>query len=92
MRLRWTLLLCLAFSTAAPAFDTYRVGSQLIRTGDSVSELLDRLGNPVYKEVIETGRGGFVGERWQYRLDGKAVTFTISGGRIVHIDEIRDER
>ncbi len=92
MRLRWTMLLCLAFSTAAPAFDTYRVGSQLIHTGDSATELLDVLGNPVYKEPIETGRGGFVGERWQYRLDGKAVTFTIRDGRIVHIDEIRDER
>ena len=92
MRLRWTMLLCLAFSTAAPAFDTYRIGSQLIHTGDSATELLDVLGNPVYKEPIETGRGGFVGERWQYRLDGKAVTFTIRDGRIVHIDEIRDER
>ncbi|HEY6986459.1 MAG TPA: DUF2845 domain-containing protein [Rhodanobacteraceae bacterium] len=92
MRLRWILLLGLVLSAPVLAFDTYRVGSQLIRTGDSVSELLDLLGNPVYKETIETGRGGFVGERWQYRLDGKAVTFTIRDGRIVHIDEIRDER
>ena len=92
MKFRWILVFLIALSPPLFAFDTYRVGSQLIRTGDSVSELLDLLGNPVYKEVIETGHGGFVGERWQYRLDGKAVTFTIHDGRIVHIDEIRDER
>ena len=77
-------------STAAHAFDTYRVGSRLIRTGDSVSELVALIGAPLYKETIETRHGGFVGERWQYRLDGKAVTFTIRDGRIVHIEEIRD--
>lgn len=92
MKFRYVLLLGLALALPAYAFDTYRVGSQLIRTGDSVSELIDLLGDPIYKAPIETGRGGFIGERWQYRLDGKAVTFTIRGGRIERIDEIRDER
>ncbi len=92
MKWRGWLMLGLAFAMPAFAFDTYRVGSQLIRTGDSVSELIDLLGEPIYKAPIETGRGGFIGERWQYRLDGKAVTFTIRGGKIDHIDEVRDER
>jgi hypothetical protein len=81
---------CLALPLLAHAFDTYRIGSRLIRIGDSVSELVALIGAPLYKEPIETGRGGFIGERWQYRLDNKAVQFTIRGGRIEHIDEIRD--
>ena len=90
MKIRFVLILCLALPLLAHAFDTYRVGSRLIRIGDSVSELVSMIGQPLYKESIETGRGGFVGERWQYRLDNKAVTFTIRGGRIERIDEIRD--
>lgn len=90
MKLRWILLLCIGLSTAVHAFDTYRIGSRLIRTGDSVSELVALIGEPLYKEPIETRHGGFIGEHWQYRLDNKAVTFTIRDGRVVHIDEIRD--
>ena len=90
MRFRWLLLVLLAFATFAHAFDTYRVGSKLIRVGDSVSELVDLLGEPVYKEQVTTRFGGYVADKWQYRLDGKAVQFTISGGRIQRIEEIRD--
>jgi|KBSMisStandDraft_5_1062788.scaffolds.fasta_scaffold78781_3 hypothetical protein len=91
MKLRWLLLVLLAFATLAQAFDTYRVGSRLIRVGDSVSELIDLLGEPIYKEQVTTRFGGYVADKWQYRLDGKAVQFTISGGRIQRIEEIRDE-
>lgn len=90
MKLRWFLLVLLAFATLAHAFDTYRVGSRLIRVGDSVSELVDLLGEPIYKEQVTTKFGGYVADRWQYRIDGKAVQFTISGGRIREIEEIRD--
>jgi len=90
MKLRWLLLMTLAFSTLAHAFDTYRVGSRLIHVGDSASELVALIGEPVYKEPIETGRGGYVGERWQYNLDGKTVSFTIRGGRVDRIEEIHD--
>jgi hypothetical protein len=91
MKLRWLLLGLLAFATFAHAFDTYRVGSRLIRVGDSVSELVDLLGEPVYKEQVTTKFGGYVADKWQYRIDAKAVQFTISGGRIQRIEEIRDE-
>ena len=91
MKLRWLLLALVAFATLAHAFDTYRVGSRLIRVGDSVSELVSLLGEPIYKEQVTTRFGGYVADKWQYRLDGKAVQFTISGGRIREIDEIRDE-
>jgi hypothetical protein len=92
MKLRGLLLGLLAFATFAHAFDTYRVGSRLIRVGDSVSELVDLLGEPVYKEQVTTKFGGYVADKWQYRIDAKAVQFTISGGRIQRIEEIRDEQ
>jgi len=90
MKLRWLLLLLLAFGTLAHAFDTYRIGSRLIRVVDSVSELVELLGEPLYREQVTTRFGGYVADKWQYRLDGKAVQFTISGGRIQRIEEIRD--
>lgn len=89
MNVRWILLLGLLSSTLAFAFDTYRVGSRLIRTGDAVSTLVGLVGQPVYKEPIETSRGAFVGERWQYQLDRKSVTFTIKDGKIAAIEEVR---
>ena len=91
MKRRWLLLILLAFGTLAHAFDTYRIGSRLIRVGDSVSELVALLGEPLYREQVTTRFGGYVADKWQYRLDGKAVQFTISGGRIQRIEEIRDD-
>jgi hypothetical protein len=92
MKFRWLLVAGLALSTLAHAFDTYRVGSHLLSVGDSVSALVDTLGQPLYKEAVESRFGGYIADRWQYRLDGKAVTFVIRGGRIVRIEEIRDEQ
>lgn len=91
MKLRWLFLMCLACSTLAHAFDTYRVGDRLLHVGDSVSVLIEVLGQPIYKEPVESRHGGYIADRWQYRLDGKAVMFTIRGGRIERIEEIRDE-
>jgi hypothetical protein len=83
---------CAAFATLAHALDTYRVGSHLVSIGDSVSALVDALGEPLYKEPVESRYGNSIADRWQYRLNGKAVQFTIRGGRIEYIEEIRDEQ
>ena len=61
-------------STLAHAFDTYRVGSHLLSVGDSVSALIGTLGEPLYKEPVQSRFGGYIADRWQYRLDGKAVS------------------
>ena len=90
MKVRWILLLGLFVSTFAMAFDTYRFGSRLLRIGDSAVVLIQLAGEPPYKETIETGRSGFIGERWQYRLDGKTITFTIVAGKVARIEELRD--
>ena len=47
-------------STLAQAFDTYRVGSHLLSVGDSVSALVNTLGQPLYKEPVESRFGGYI--------------------------------
>ncbi len=79
----------LAAGTAAAA-DTYRSGSRVITVGDSAAKLGQIIGNPSFKEPIETKEGGRVGERWQYAIDGKTVTFEIRNGNISAIDERKD--
>ena len=84
------LLAGLAFSSLAFAFDTYRVGSEIIRVGDAVSRIVEIIGFPAYREPIETKEGGHEGERWQYRITGKSVTLTVRDGTVVAIDQIND--
>ena len=82
MKFRWLFFSSASrCSTLAHAFDTYRVGiAPDPHVGDSVSELVDVLGEPLYKEPIETRLGGYVADRWQYRLDGKAVSSRSAAG------------
>lgn len=83
-------LFALAMPALAFAFDSFRFGDKLITVGDSAAKLADLAGQPVYKEPIENDKGAFRGERWQYRIDGKSVTFTIRESRIAEIEERRD--
>lgn len=80
------LLLCVA----AQASDTFRSGSRVVVVGDSATKLLDVVGKPDLKEPIETTAGGHEGERWQYAIDGKTVSFVLKDGKIVQIDERRN--
>ncbi|HSX61975.1 MAG TPA: DUF2845 domain-containing protein [Tahibacter sp.] len=75
---------------ASLAADTYRSGTRVISVGDSATKLNQIIGAPSFKEPIESRQGGYVGERWQYALDGKTVTFEIRNGNISAIDEQRD--
>ena len=90
MKLRWLLLVLLACGTLAHAFDSKLPVLVVVPLPVSVSELIVLLGDPLYKEQVTTRFGGYVADKWQYRIDGKAVQFTISGGRIQRIEEIRD--
>lgn len=74
----------------AGAADTYRSGSRVITVGDSAAKLTQVVGTPTLKEPIESRQGGRVGERWQYAIDGKTVTFEIRDGKVTSIDERRD--
>ena len=87
---RRALLLALLVSSAAYAGDTYRHGLHVVTVGDTASKLTELVGEPGYKEPIESKAGGFEGERWQYSIDHKTVTFEIRSGRIASIDERKD--
>jgi hypothetical protein len=87
-RLLATFSLCAALVCAgAHASDTFRFGQRLIETGDPVTKLLQLAGDPAYKEPIENGNGAYRGERWQYVIDGVAVTFTIRDAKVESIQQ-----
>lgn len=84
------LLVCLLSAGLALASDTFRSGSRVITVGDSAAKLVQVVGTPTIKEPIESKGGGHEGERWQYALDGKTVTFEIRDSKVISIDERRD--
>lgn len=88
LRRRWLVLFFVAMQ--AHAMDMYRVGTRIVEVGDTVGKLVDLIGEPQYREPIESEYGGFEGERWQYRRDGGSVTFVIRAGKVQAIDQKRD--
>ena len=88
LRRCWVLLFFIAVQ--AHAMDMYRVGNHILEVGDTVGKLIDLIGEPQYKEPIESDYGAFEGERWQYRRDGGSVTFAIRDAKIRYIDFKRD--
>lgn len=86
------LMLAAGLVTAglAVAGDTYRSGSRVIAVGDSAAKLTQIVGSPAIKVPIESKEGGYQGERWQYAMDGKTVTFEIRDSKVAAIDERRD--
>lgn len=86
-RLALLSMLALA-SVATHAASTLRVGSQVLSVGESASRAIQLLGEPSYKEPIESDHGGHIGERWQYQRDNSAVTtITVIGGKVSSIEE-----
>ncbi|MEI7035548.1 hypothetical protein [Fulvimonas yonginensis] len=77
----------LAFS--AGASDTLRVGSRLLVSGDSATQVRQLLGRPVR---VSHRRGSHrrgvlepASERWLYRLDGREVTVVLVDGKVEEI-------
>lgn len=79
-------LLSLSFVAHA---DTYRFGNGIVTTGDSVAALVKRAGQPSRIVTLENRYGAAVGERWDYYIDGKLVSFYISDGKVESISETR---
>lgn len=86
------LMMVAALVWAAPvmAFGTYRAGSVVLDQGDSIARVLDAMGQPAYKEPVTNRYGAQVAENWFYRDGSKLVKFTMSGGRVLAIEEIRE--
>ena len=88
--MRRTLLsVVLALATfAAHAGNTLRVGSQVLIVGESATRAIQLLGEPSFKEPIESENGGYIGERWQFqRQDGRVTTITVVGGKVGSIED-----
>lgn len=92
--------LCMACLMAMPVLidtavaDSFRCGRKVVRTGDSPGELLQRCGEPRYKDrgyeaVRVQGRQKKVRvERWYYKKSARRIEriVVIHKGRIVAID------
>jgi hypothetical protein len=56
MRVRFILTMC-AFSAAAQASTSYRVGNELLTAGDGAARVIELLGKPTYKSSHNSSLG-----------------------------------
>ena len=67
--------------TSSPAYG-FRCGTSLVQVGDTKLQVLQKCGEPTFKELVKTD--GFIVEKWYY--DCGAVRFiqilTFSGGSL----------
>ena len=89
MRTILLTVLLLAASASAFATSTYRFRGGVVSVGDSIAGLAQRAGAPSRVVPLENEYGAAIGERWDYYIDGKLVSFEITGGVVVHISETR---
>jgi hypothetical protein len=89
-------LLALAFGVVlgapaprAIAIDTYACGQRVVSVGDSTAALRSRCGEPDRIVQLVNVYGAGTGQRWEYDRRNATVLFTISGGRVTAIDEVR---
>lgn len=88
--IRGVLLAMLLMSGQALAFGTYRAGNVVLDQGDSAMKVVDAMGQPVWRSAVVNKFGAQVAENWYYREGRKTVRFTISGGQVTAIEEMRD--
>jgi hypothetical protein len=81
-------LFATVLSCGVAAADTFRVGSQVVSTGDSEGRLRQVAGKPDRETPIETTRGGLQGYRLEYFQKGKSVQVEVVNGRIRSITQI----
>lgn len=105
MRMVVALLVWIAFSAAAWASSTLRVGSQVLTAGDSRARVTELLGKPSSKSRQRRARGGHSrgrrggvrvithadgsSEQWHYLRDERAITVTLVDGKVTSIEERR---
>ena len=83
-----TLIIALLLSFSALAeYDTIAINGKVIATGDRAARLRDVAGEPDYVSEIRDGYGHKIGETWEYKINGRYVTFDIYGGEIAEISD-----
>lgn len=83
-----SLLGLMLASANGRAADSYAFGNRVLTVGEGVGKLVELAGSPQHKEPIENEKGARIGERWEYRLDGKTLLVTLKDGKVQQIDEI----
>jgi len=83
-----SLFALLLANGAGHAAESYAFGSRVLVVGEGVGKLLELAGPALHKEPIENDEGARIGERWEYRMDGKTVLVTLKDGKVQQIDEI----
>lgn len=86
MRIIVALVLALAFAGPALA-DSVTFGSRVLSSGDSVGRVYEVAGKPDRIVRLENKYGGAMGERLEYYRDGKTILITITGGKVVSIEQ-----
>lgn len=96
MSARWLLSLALALAAGqAVAADTLRCGSQLISVGDRTSEVLQKCGEPIARDLLGYKRSAnrreeFQVEEWTYGPNsGMYQYLRFEGNRLVRITSKR---
>lgn len=96
MKLQWLALIALTFAASqALASDTLRCGSQLISLGDRSSEVLQKCGEPVSRDVLGYKRSAnrreeFQVEEWTYGPNGGMYQYLrFEGNRLKQITSKR---
>jgi len=96
MNSRWLALLALALvASQASASDTLRCGSQLVSLGDRASEVLQKCGEPVSRDVLGYKRSAnrreeFQVEEWTYGpSNGMYQYLRFEGNRLRQINSKR---
>lgn len=85
---------CLAlFATlalaAVPALATsVTFGSRLIVIGDSVGKVFEVAGAPDRTVQLVNKFGAGTGERFEYYRNGKTISITVQGGRVIDVSEV----
>ena len=86
MRILLAALLTLAIAGPALA-DSVNFGNRVLSDGDSIGRVYEIAGKPDRVVQLENKFGGATGERLEYYRDGKTILITVSGGKVLRIEQ-----
>ena len=86
--MRMVIAVVLALAVAGPALaDSVAFGSRVLSSGDSIGRVYEVAGKPDRIVPLENKYGAGLGERFEYYRDGKTILVTISGGKVLRIEQ-----
>jgi hypothetical protein len=85
MRITFPLILVILLGVTSAAYG-FRCGTQIVSVGDNKLQVLQKCGEPTYKELIKTD--GFIVEKGYYDCGSQKFiqTLTFSGGFLQTIE------